>query len=102
VRFGVATGRIDPRQLMSLMTHRDLRVRTEAARALGESGRLAAVEPLLAIGSSEAKEAVRAIQARLGGQRGGLAVMEERAEVGQLSVADRAAGALSIAAKRKA
>ncbi len=67
--------------------------------ALGKRGSLSAVEPLLDVGTMEAKASIKLIQERAGGHRGGLAVVAEGDEAGRLSVAHRAAGALSITKK---
>lgn len=81
--------------LLRLMSRDAMEVKRAAATALGLLGTVSAVEPLLQLAREGplkeiARDAVRRIQARLGGE----------AEAGRLSIAaqDAAAGGLSIAA----
>jgi HEAT repeat protein len=81
--------------LLRLMSRESTEVKRAAAAALGLLGTVRAVEPLLQLAAGPlgetARDAVRRIQARLGGD----------AQAGRLSVAaqDAAAGGLSIAAE---
>ena len=81
--------------LLRLMSRESTEVKRAAAAALGLVGTVRAVEPLLQLAAGPlgetARDAVRRIQARLGGD----------AQAGRLSVAaqDAAAGGLSIAAE---
>jgi HEAT repeat protein len=81
--------------LLRLMSRENTEVKRAAAAALGLLGTVRAVEPLLQLAAGPlgetARDAVRRIQARLGGD----------AQAGRLSVAaqDAAAGGLSIAAE---
>lgn len=92
--------------LLVLLGRESAEVRIAAARALGECGSAAAVAPLHAAGNSlleravshACEQAAARIKERIeGASEGQLTIAEPDAEAGELSVADAAPGAVSLA-----
>jgi hypothetical protein len=99
-------GREDELALIALLGHDSYAVRAAAATALGQSGSLRAVEPLLPLSKTvlltdtreAAQRAIRAIQARQGDAKSGwVSVAELAPDAGALSLAEQQAGAVSVA-----
>jgi len=86
--------------LVQLLTHDDAPTRAAAAEALGRVGTVKAVPALREAGErwfspDAVREAVRTIQARASGERGGLAIAH--AHGGELALAARHQGGLALA-----
>jgi hypothetical protein len=103
----------DPRgetALLRLLARDELPIRRAAVAALARAGTARAVEPLLPLTKGfladphlkdEAQEAIRWIQGRIaiGGDTGGLSVVQEDGREGSLSIAEGQGGELSLPKK---